>query len=808
MNKNFPKYTESMLVFQRNFSFLPLSHFIFILKQMKLDVVHIVRQLTARDSLTAKWILFTLLVVSVALMFPHGLSVEADYSVGVIWTEADLYAPFAFPIYKNEREYERERELAAAKVYKVFEENPAIAQQQIDSLQRFFDILRKILDRRKEDEAEIATALANFTLPLRDSEWKTLWRLRDVERRGVAAPKYSFEKLRRDVLLVVNGIYLQGIIDVRKSQFKENELIAKRRKTIEQILPIEKLYDVSELGKVVQQTFISGYKGDNDTVSIATKIALSFLSPNVIYQKEQTDREIQFAVELVPRTIGAVSEGERIIAKKERITPEIKLKLDSLKKAKEERGAGINRVVTFLGKMLHVFAVLWILAMYIYLFRKNIYHDNGKLLLIALSLLIVSVIAYLTVFVTMPFPLRFLIIVPAMSMLMGMIFDSRIAFYTTVVSSLLIAGIRSNDYGIALASLVAGSLAIYTVRDVKKRTQIFRSIIYIFLGYCTAILALGLERYESLDVIGTHMLVASFNAILSPILTYGVLIFLERVFNISTDLTLVDLSDLNHPLLKELAHKAPGTFHHSVTVSTLAASAAEAIGANATLARVGALYHDIGKMVNPELFVENQIGTENKHRIMSPRKSARVISAHVDDGIRLAREYRLPDNVIDFIPMHHGTMHIGFFYEKALRQKKNTGEIDENDYRYPGPKPTTKETGIVLLADGVEASTRAIVDPTVEKIEANIESLIKLRLLEGELDESTLTLRELSRVKESFLKILIGIHHSRLRYPEPTDELQKETAVASASAKEKRDKPNKHAADKRLQRTIDSIDLR
>lgn len=782
---------------------------------MKLNIVHNLRQLGAQDNLTAKWLLFIALIVLIAVMFPHGLSVEADYSIGVIWTEADLYAPFAFPIYKNEREYERERELAAAKVYKVFEENPFIAQQNIDSLREFFTLLQKILDRKKEDEQEIEAALSNFPIAFNTSEWQTLWRLRNAERQSKTTPKYSFDKLRRDVLLVVNGMYLQGIIDVRKSQFKPNELIAKRRKTAEQILPIDKLYDVAELGRIVQQTFISGYKGENDTVSIATKIALSFLTPNVIYQKDQTDREIQFAVELVPRTTGAVSEGERIIAKKDRITPEIKLKLDSLKKAKEERGAGINRYITFLGKMLHVFAVLWILAMYVFLFRKRIYHDNRKLLLIGVSLLVVSIIAYLTVFVTAPVPLRFLIIVPAMSMLIGIIFDSRIAFYSTVVISLLIAGIRSNDYGIALASLVAGSFAIYTVRDIKKRTQIFRSIIYIFLGYLTAILALGLERYESLEMIGTHLLVASFNAILSPILTYGVLIFVERVFNISTDLTLVDLSDLNSPLLKELAHKAPGTFHHSVTVSTLAASAAEAIGANVTLARVGALYHDIGKMVSPELFVENQIGTENKHRAMSPRKSARIIASHVDDGIRFAREHRLPESIIDFIPMHHGTMFIGFFYEKALRQKKNAGEIDENDYRYPGPKPTSKETGIVLLADGVEASTRAIVEPTVEKIEANIDSLIKLRLLEGELDESTLTLRELTRIKESFLKILVGIHHSRLRYPESKDEMNDETAEPSAVqspaktlSKEKREKTNKHSTEKRLQRTIDSIDLR
>lgn len=768
-----------------------------------------IRSLGQGDSLSAKWAILIMFVVIVALMFPQGLSVESDYPAGMIWTENDLYAPFAFPIYKDEREYERERELAAGKVYKVFEENSAVAEEYLDSLQRFFGTLETILDRRKEKAKEIQAALTNFPIPFRDSEWKTLWFLRNAERvQSGNPPKYSFDKLRRDVLLVVNGLYLQGIVDVRKSQYRDDELIAKRKKTSEQIVPLNKFLDKFELGKAVQQTFITGYKGENDTVSIAMKIALTFLAPNVIYQKEQTEREVQFAVDLVPRTVGAVSESERIIAKQERITEEIKLKLDSLRKAKEERGAGINAYVTFVGKSLRVFAIMWMLVMYIYLFRKRIYHDNVKLLLISFLFFIVAFIAYLTVQNATELPLRYLIIIPAVSMIFTIIFDSRVAFYSTVVISLLVAGIRGNDYGIALSSLVAGAFAIYTVRDIKKRTQIFRSIIYVFLGYATTIVALGLERYESYDVVGNQLLVAAFNAILSPILTYGLLIFLERIFKISTELTLVDLSDLNHPLLKELSHKAPGTFHHSVSVSTLAESAAEAIGANATLARVGGLYHDIGKMLNTDLFAENQLGKENKHRTMSPRKSVRVIIAHIEDGIKLAQQHNLPEQVINFIPMHHGTMHVGFFFEKALRQKNNKGEVNEDDFRYPGPKPNTKESGIVMLADGVEASTRSIVEPTVEKIEANIDSLIKLRLLEGELDECNLTFRDLNTIKESFLKILTGIHHSRLRYPGQESESASKGTEEENPPVPKRSKQSKISADKRLQRTIENIDLK
>jgi putative nucleotidyltransferase with HDIG domain len=769
-------------------------------------ITQFIRSLGQPDSLAAKWTIFGVIVLLIALMFPQGLAVESDYPVGMIWTENDLYAPFAFPIYKDDREYQRERQLAAGKVYKVFEENPEIADHYLDSLQHFFITLQTIIDRRKEDEAEIKTALIGFPVQFHAEEWRTLWFLRNAERRTAGRPpKYSFDKLRRDVLLVVNGSYLQGIVDVRKSQYRDDELIAKRKKTTEQIIPLGRLLDKYELGKSVQQTFIAGFKGENDTVSIAVKIALTFLEPNVIYQREQTEREVQFAVDLVPRTIGAVSEGERIIAKKERVNDDIKLKLDSMRKAKEERGAGINVYVTFVGKSLRVFSIIWMLVMYVYLFRKKIYHDNKKLLIMSLLFFVVSFIAYLTVQNTTELPLRYLIIIPAVSMILAIIFDSRIAFYSTVVLSLLVAGIRGNDYSIALSSLVAGAFAIYTVRDIKKRTQIFRSIIYVFIGYAITIIALGLERYESLPVIGEQLLVAAFNSILSPVLTYGILIFFEKIFGISTELTLVDLSDLNHPLLKELSHKAPGSFHHCVSVATMAESAAEAIGANTTLARVGGLYHDIGKTLNPESFVENQLGTENKHKTMSPRKSVRVIAAHIEDGVKLARQHRLPQALIDFIPMHHGTMHVGFFYEKALRQKRLKGEVNENDFRYPGPRPNTKETAIVMLADGIEASTRAIQEPTVEKIEANVDSLMKMRLLEGELDESNLNFRDLNKIKESFMKILVGVHHSRLQYPDQTNGI---SAAATDAPESKRTTVRKEPTDKRLQRTIEKIDLK
>jgi putative nucleotidyltransferase with HDIG domain len=368
-------------------------------------------------------------------------------------------------------------------------------------------------------------------------------------------------------------------------------------------------------------------------------------------------------------------------------------------------------------------------------------------------------------------PIEYLIFVPAASMLLTIIFDSRVGFYGTVIIAFLTAGIRGNDYTIALASLVAGALSVYTVRDVKNRTQIFRSLGFIALGYTIAILAIGMERFAPVHVILEQLTFGVTNAIISPVLTYGLLIFFERVFKVTTDLTLMELSHFNHPLLRQLSEQAPGTYHHSMTMASLAEAAALAVKANEVLARVGAYFHDVGKVVKPTYFVENQKGSRNKHDKLAPRMSSLIISAHVKDGIALAREHNLPEEVIDFIPMHHGTTRIEYFYNKALHlaqgseDETKVDEIKDQDYRYPGPKPQTKETGILMLADGIEASARTLDDPSPQKLEALIDDFIRRRFGEGELDECPLTLKDLTKIKAAFLSVLVGIYHTRVKYP-------------------------------------------
>ena len=415
--------------------------------------------------------------------------------------------------------------------------------------------------------------------------------------------------------------------------------------------------------------------------------------------------------------------------------------------------------------------LLALLTIYLFLFRKKIFFDNQKLLLITIILVFVCFVTFLISQITVDVPLQFLIFIPAATMLLTIIFDSRVGFYTTVIISLIAGALRGNDYTFAVMNIFAGALAVYTVRDIKNRSQIFRSFLFILLGYLVAVFAFGLERFAPFESLMIETAFASTNALISPVLTYGLLIFFERFFRITTDLTLLELSNFDRPLLKELARKAPGTFNHSMTMGTLAETAAEKIGANPLLARVGAYYHDVGKIITPQNFVENQLNNQNVHENLTPEESVELISRHVKEGIELAREYNVPQEVIDFIPMHHGTMVISFFFEKA---KKLYGEekVIIDDYRYPGPKPNTKETAIIMLADGSESAVRSIEDPDPVKVENLIDKIIKGRINDGQLDNSPITFSDIDKIKEAFISILLGQHHRRIRYPKQ-EEMEK-----------------------------------
>ena len=742
----------------------------------RIDILALLKKVYLGKTVVSKILIALLLSLLLALLFPHGESIELEYKVGAIWAQNDLIAPFSFPILREEAEYQRDVAAARKNVYDVFERDSAESDRDVAQIAGFFRQLREVarlhdvymmdvrrnLSDKSTDSSEYARAEARLSLPLTDQDWQVIPSL--IENGHLSS-------LEQNIDAVVQDYQREGILDRPKTMLNRTE-IALRHGTTEEIIPGVRFLDQGEVITLLEQALKVRLRNEPQALDLAYRIAVQNLAPNIKYNQDATEQAVQVAVDAVPRTAGFVQENERIISKHERITPEIKLRLDSLRKAKAERGPEGSSPWQFLGTFLHVLIVICLYGIYLHLFRKRIFSNNRRLTLIALLILLEGVFAYLAREMTTTAPIEFLIFVPAASMLLTIIFDSRVGFYGTVIIAYLVAGVRGNDYGIALCAFVAGALSVYTVRDMRYRTQIFRSMGFIFLGYALAIIALGLERFASFPSMATQMGYALLNALISPVLTYGLLVFFERVFKVTTDLTLLELAQFNHPILRMLAVQAPGTYHHSIAMATLAEAAAAAVGANETLARVGAYFHDIGKIEKPAYFVENQRTVRSRHDKITPRMSSLIIASHVKDGIALGREYGLPEEVIDFIPMHHGTTRIDYFYNKAVelaRQDADPTKIDEikeSDYRYPGPKPQTKETGIMMLADAVEAAVRTIEEPTPERLEDAIGSLITKRFEEGELDECPLTLKDLTRIKSAFLNVLVGVYHSRVRYPE------------------------------------------
>lgn len=710
------------------------------------------------------------LLAACFIAFPHPGSPEYRYYVGAAWTERDLTAPFAFPIFKDLRKYEIESDEAARDVRPVYLRHDSNSQKSAEAI---YSDLNGIQDaslhyrswlktRSYADSLNYERSSRSARAILGADEWRGSLSFINSERKAAREP------IRRLISILepkLAELYRAGLLDKTVATHAE---VAIRHRSAEELVPIQQLQDVEVALRGLRNT-VNQYFENAVFSQAAMKVIQYNLRPNIIFSLDATNEALQIARENVPRTLGYVQANELVISKNELISEQTKLKLDSYRRARAEHGAYNAGWKHYLSTSIHVGVILSLFTLYLFLFRKKIFLDNGSLTLIATIVLLEIIFGYLSVRVNVQEPLQYLILVPVASMLFAIIFDTRVAFYGTVTIAFIIAGIRGNDYSIALSSIIAGVLAAYTVRDIRSRTQIFWSMIYIFIGYILSILALSIENLENSTQFLLQAGFALGNAVFSPLITYGLLLLFERVFRVTTDLRLAELADFNHPVLLELSEKAPGTFHHSVTIGNLAEAAAEAISANSILAKVGGYYHDIGKMLKPEYFIENQVGPHNRHNRLKPRMSALIISAHVREGIELGRERGIPEAVLDFIPQHHGTTRISFFFDKALKQavKKPTKDgVREEDFLYPGPKPQTKESGIVMLADSVEATTRTIVDLTPQKLESAIDNMIKHRFMEGQLDECELTLRDLTKIKEGFLKILLGIHHHRIKYPD------------------------------------------
>ncbi len=698
-------------------------------------------------------------IVLIVLMFPKGESLESEVSVGSVWTNDDLIAPFSFPVYKDPHVYKKEVQEAEESVFPVFTRNENIVSKDLDSLKAYDEFLVKTIKDALQTKAQV---IKNPTF-LNSQSYNSFVDILKKEKSADSHEKLTMEKLFETARNLLNNFYRRGIIETSNVNLK-GDSISIRIGNVDKIELVKNFYSPDSAQDVLENQ-IARLNFPPGVENALIEYTGHFIRPNVLYNPQYTNEEIKQAENSVSKYSGIVNENERIIAKHDIVTKEAKLKIDSYKQAKGERIGGEEFLLQDIGKFLHIAFLITLISIYFFLFRRQIFFDNAKILIIVIILLFIAFITYLINQIEVSAPVQLLIVIPAASMLITIIFDSRVGFYATIVISLIAGALRGNDYAFTAMNIFAGGLSVYTVRDIKNRSQIFRSFLFILIGYTIAILAFGFERFESVEKLVIEFAFAGSNSLISPVLTYGLLIFFERSFNITTDLTLLELSNFDRPLLKDLSRMATGTFNHSMTMGTLAESAAEVVDGNPLLARVGAYYHDIGKISSPQNFVENQLNVKNIHENLTPEESVELIIKHVKDGIELAKKNHLPPEIIDFIPMHHGTNVMTFFYERA---KKLYGEekVNIDDYRYPGPKPNTKETAIVMLADGCESAVRAIDEPDSVKVQNVIDNIIKSRMETGELDDSPLTFKDISKIRDAFLNILVGQRHKRIRYPD------------------------------------------
>lgn len=740
-----------------------------------------------RRSMAVKTALLFSIVVMTMIAFPRGTVYQYTVEPDEIWRQPNLHAPFTFAIMKPEEELEAERDAIRRATAPIFKGDP----DAVTTARERADVLRGRLDRtlahygsylenrtrgRVEEALQdsLAHAAARDSLQVRFSEleWQAMKESyvnssgAPVTRQRQAAPA---PRLDRMTLRTAEDEFIRlladGIVDVSASSILSDSLIIRLEEQSRQIWrESSRILDVNGAAQVVSDRLSSRWLGEPLTLQIAEKMFGNLVSPNLMFDQEATERQLAIAeAEIVP-TEGIVRENEVIVRQGDRVTADIMRKIDSLRQQLLLQAGGEIQWKTTLGHFLVTIASLMIFFLYLYLLRRPIWRDNAKITLI--TLLFLGVIAVYAVALRAALIDMYVVPVAIVAVLLTVIFDSRVAFFGSLTLALIGSHLLNYDFSFTFATVFASTLGIFSVRDIRNRSQFFISASVVFLGYMLVLTANLLLQNTPMDRFTDLAIFVAINSVLL-LLAYPALWIFERIFDITTDLTLLELSDTNRPLLKELSLKAPGTFNHVLQVANLAESAAAAIGANALLTRVGALYHDIGKMVKPEYFVENQRGGVNPHDGLKPRMSALIIASHVKEGIEMARRNRLPKQVEDFIPMHHGTTRIEYFYQRALKQRKEGDPpVQESEFRYPGPRPHSKETSILMLADGIEAASRALENPTHKRLEGLIAAIVEARRGDGQLDDTNLTFTELNTIKESMLSVLTGIYHVRVKYPE------------------------------------------
>lgn len=751
-------------------------------------------------------LIFIGLIIIASVFFPRGKSLQFTYQKDDIARET-VIAPFTFPILKPEKKLQEDLDRALKSEPALFNRKQEIVDIQIQKIDNLFLLINdiqvaqnklaasvnKVFRMRYEtayqeavsefnaDSVQLSllkeTFINEYSFDNESTVWKSILWDSDSVTFG-----YPLDKSKNDIIRICRNRWSEGIYDIPLSDITSNEVLISQAEVPILVDPVD--YNDLEIAWTKARVEVNNLYSENNQAlrDIGYDIIVELMLPNLIYDKETTERRREVKLNRVPRYQGTLLENERIVEKNTRITDDVLLKLKSLEAAMGQSD-GLESwwqlFLGYIGKFIIIGVVLSFFFTFLLLYRKDTFLNIRLVLLISILFASTIALAYLF-YVQLNFS-EYLIPVVVTAITLTILFDARIGFMGTTTIVLLIGMMIGNNIDFIIVMLFISSIAMYNVRQLRTRSQLFKTIFILFGASILAISAIGLFRSESLGAMRIDLMYLFIVSVLAPIIAYGLIGLFEIGFGVTTDLTLLELLDFNTPLLKRLQQEANGTFNHSVVVGNLAEGCADAIGAHALLCRVGAYYHDIGKLKNPEYFIENQFAGESKHDKVTWTMSAKVIRNHVKEGLRLANEYGLPKAVQDFIATHHGSTRVEYFYRQALAEVKDPSEIDENAFRYSGPKPRTKETGILMICESIEAAVRSIKEPDIVKIEDMIDRITKIKLDDGQLDECPLTLDELRRIKGTvngntgMLPILRGIFHIRIEYPEEQPKASRST---------------------------------
>jgi len=701
-------------------------------------------------------------IIVLELLFPRALpETGVELQVGQVARE-EIVAPYDFDVLKSEDAIEQERTAAAEQVVPVFRLDESV---QTVSRTSFGDFLTRVYEIRggTEPRQQRLDMLGQLGVVLSESTREILL---SEERAAVV------EERAREILFV---LYDTGILRERGTpEMATDATVTLLKGEEESIVRTAAFLPERLLVETVQRE--AGRTFDDPERTIAVKEILSqFLEGNIIYDADETARRRRAARENVSEFEGRdFKQDEIVIERGERVTEDHVTILRSMERRRQDMlrdVAGITRFFPQLGRMLQAALLLFVFTLYVSVRKPKLITEIRYTMLFSVLLSMVMVAA--AAIVRIPDASPYLVPVALLAMLGSLLFD----FETSVFSTLIVVLIASIYTGFGMpftfVSVAAAVVAAHSVRRVRHREDFYWAGIRVVGVYAAAIAIADIVMVEVDTGTLSRMGWGGLNAVVSMGIVIVTLPLFERGFRVTTDVTLLELGDMNKPLLRKMAMTAPGTYHHSIVVGNLGEAAAEAIGANGLLTRVGAYYHDIGKLVDPGYFIENQQGLDpesSKHTGLKPKVSSLVIRAHVKDGIELAHKENVPEPLIDFIREHHGTSLMEFFYNQARKEAEDPDEVTESDYCYPGPRPRSKESAILMLADILEARTRSIGDSASPKrIESEIEDAIEKRWKAHQLDDAELTLSDLRKIREAFFRVLVGMYHQRVKYPDQAE---------------------------------------